>query len=121
MTMTKNIGILTAILAAVVFLIAAILAGGLSFEHKGEKNNISSTPTYVEITGEREVRNNNVVLSDKYVRDVDSNANIIVLDSNGEAFSVREGTVLASDVVIHSSEGSFYAYRVDDPEKSVNY
>ena len=80
-----------------------------------------SSQVYVEVSGTKELPNNNVVISDRYVQSVDPNANIIVLDSQGQAYSVRSGTVLASDVVIHSSEGKFYAYRVDDPEKSVNY
>lgn len=128
MASSGQIGGLVLLLIVVMFAFFAVATGVVSFEEDvartvvvPEREEVQDTWAYVEVIGEREIPNRNVVISDKYVVGVDPNSNAIVLSSDGEAYNVKGGTVLASDVVIKSDEGEFYVYRVNDPEKSINY
>lgn len=93
-----------------------------SLENEGDSSDstMSYEVVYVEVMGKKEVKSNRVVVTDRYVNDLDGDDNVIVISGSGKAYDVTSGTVLVDDVVVSVDENEYDVYRIDDPEKSVS-
>ena len=69
---------------------------------------------------EIEVENKNVIVNDRFVGKLEKDARVVSISSDGQAYNVRDGVVLVSDMVVSSDEESYKVYRIEDPEKSVS-
>ncbi len=84
----------------------------------GEKS--SSSYSYVEVVGEKEVAQNRAIVSDRFVGDFDNDGKVVAISSNGQAYIVQEGVVLVDDMVVSSSNEEYSVYRIENPEFSVS-
>ena len=114
------------ILSLVVLLIVVIALFGIiySFSSVEEDNDAQAKTTsgssqvLIEIMGERAVPDVRPVVSDQYVNEYDHNGKVVVLSSDGSAYAVVSGRVIASDVLVDVDENEHVTYRINDPEKS---
>jgi hypothetical protein len=88
---------------------------------EGKKNTISSSPTFVEVSGGQEVvKRNTVVISDKFVGEFSADGQVVVLDSTGSAFVVHDGVVLASnEIIIDARNDELSVVRLNERAKSI--
>ena len=124
----KDIVILTTVLILVSFAIGYLLSqegyfnSEKEYEHSKTQDEIKSQSNeYLEIIGEKEVKSNRVIISDKFVGDFDPNGQVVVLDSTGSAYIVHEGVILTSDdVLIENREETYKVTRLNEPAKTVS-
>jgi len=60
------------------------------------------------------------IVTDRFVRKLDKNGNIVVMGSDGSMYNVKKGSVLVSGMVISVDEDSYDVYNIDSPVKSVS-
>ena len=113
------------ILSLVVLLIVVIALFGIVCSFSSVKDNDAQAKTtsgssqvLIEIMGERAVPDVRPVVSDQYVNEYDHNGKVVVLSSDGSAYAVVSGRVIASDVLVDVDENEHVTYRINDPEKS---
>ena len=80
----------------------------------------SNDVEFVEVVGERQVSENVVLIHDKFVGTYDKDANIIVIDSSGNAYNFKSGVVLADSSVMRSNDEEHSVRRLDNERKSVS-
>ena len=118
----KKIYSLVALLAVILALMGVILVFN---EQNAEMNLISDkkleTYDYVEITSNvsKASKRTNIVTSD-YVRDLDSDANLVIMTEDGSAYVVRKGNVMVDDRVVTINDEEKSVYYINEPVKSVS-
>lgn len=75
---------------------------------------------FIEISGEvaKPSTRTNIVTED-YVRDLDGDANLVVMTKDGSAYAVQGGNFLVADRLVTIDEDGKKVYYVNDPKKSV--
>lgn len=88
---------------------------------KTTENNANSQPTLITVMGEKAVPSKNkVIVTDKFVGDLEKDSVVVAVSSNGDAYTVRSGVLLTDGMVISSSSEAYSIYRIDSPAKSVS-
>lgn len=125
MSKTKTITIQVVILILLGFAIGFLLSqeGHIKSVSSENLNTVSvSSNELVELSsGTKEVKSNKVIISDKFVSEFSANGQVVVLDSTGSAYIVREGVVLAgNEVVIDNRDGDYSVIRLNEASKSIS-
>jgi hypothetical protein len=127
-----QVGILVSLFLVLVLLMGGILAYSYdeydsSYEREDKKKYgktkkvVGTTPVVMSVAtaGEGQVQSSGPVLvHDRFVGEL-SEGGAVVAISNGEAYVVQQGVVLAGDMVIRREGESSAVYRINEPEKSV--
>lgn len=81
----------------------------------------SSIVKQINVITEKEVSSNKKqIVTDRYVATLDKDGVIVAISSDGEAYNVRSGTVLADSMVISSNEEDYSVQRLDNERFSTS-
>ncbi len=88
------------------------------FKKDGHKKVLGDTPTLVEVQGDYiEVPSTRgVIVTDRHVNGFEGEP--VFVDSNGDAYIVKNGKVLASDMYIVADENGYEVRRLDNERAS---
>jgi hypothetical protein len=120
---THKIVVLLLSLAVIFVLLGWIISFNLTLQDTSEFDEVKVKPhsTTIIFEAEKEVESTKTVLvTDRFVGKLDKDANVIAISSNGDAYAVQSGVLLADDMVISSSEEAYSIQRLDEPSKSVS-
>lgn len=119
---TRQLILLIVLLFGVYFVYSNYYDGGMTHTYSNDRmgSNSSSDVVYIEVEGEKEISSKRTIVNDRFVGKLDKDGTIIAISSNGEAYNVRSGVVLASDMVVSSDSEIYSIYRIKEPVKSVS-
>lgn len=84
-------------------------------------NKLSGQLTLIKVMENKPVPSKNkVIVTDRFVGELEKDSVVVAVSSNGEAYTVRSGTLLTDGMVIKSSPEEYSVYRIDSPTKSVS-
>ena len=113
---------LVIVLAIIVGLISGLLSykyNPVSINNNNDKENISNNQILI-FNSKQNKSSNRVLVNDKFVAKLDRDSNIVVMGEDGSLYSVKNGAILVSGVVINVKDDSYSVYKINSPEKSVS-
>ena len=116
----RDIVVLILLLAVVLVSFLVLLTYSQNVNNASEKSEFKSSASYTIVSGEREITSNRIIASDRYVGDLNTDGQIIVIGSSGSAYIIENGVVLVDGMVISASEDSYSIYRINDARKSIS-
>ena len=120
MSENKKIAMLIVLLAIVFGLIGALVSYDLKQYDMKIENVLNGEDNLIEVSQSNEIKNNNVLVTDKFTGKLEKDAKVIAVGSDGSMYIVTEGTILVSDMVIKNTQETTSVYRVNEPAKFVS-
>ena len=122
--MASETGKIVGLVFVLVLLLGAV---GWIYSYQNTKDMKEMSPStgnsdvqLITVMGEKVIPSKKVVVSDKFVGNIDNDGVIVAISSDGQAYNVREGVVLADGMVVSASDEGYSVYRIDEPAKSVS-
>lgn len=105
---------LTALLIVIIGAMAILYTENYGENNYKDKKKSHMEDDYLEIEGTKYIKNNNVIVSDRFTGKIQEDANVVVLGKNGQIVDIHKGIVLTDEMVIEVREEGVTVLSLDN-------